>query len=148
MPKRPVRVEYKSLVVIWFALLISQGLFLAIVMIVKPGIISAAGNADPLGDKPLIVLAFAVAAVAFFALSIILGRQHMRRAIVDHDQACVQTGLVLGCALSEVCSVLGLVLAFVWNYPYFFLWMILGTLGILINFPRKGTLDAAAIREV
>ena len=148
MPKRPVQVEYKSLVIIWFALLVSQGLFIAIVMIVKPEIIGAAGSGDPLGDKPLIVLAFGAAAVAFFALSIILSRQHMRRAIVDHDQACVQTGLVLGCALSEVCSLLGLILAFVWSYPYFFLWMILGTLGIFINFPRKGTLEAAATQQV
>ena len=56
----------------------------------------------------------------------------------------VQTGLVLGCALSEVSSVLGIVLALVWNYHYFFLWLALGTLGILINFPRKSSLDAAA----
>ena len=143
MAKSPVRVEYRSLVIIWLALLVSQILFFVIVPIVKPGILGVDRSVLPLGTQPLIVLAFAVAAIAFFVLSIVLSRQHMRRAIEDHDQACVQTGLVLGCALSEVSTILGAVLAFVWNYQFFFLWMLLGTIGILINFPRKSTLEAA-----
>jgi hypothetical protein len=142
-----MKVEYKSLVIIWLALLISQVLFFGLILFAKPGILTADAPDNPLGNKPLIALAFAVAAVAFFILSIVLSRQHMRRAVVDHDQGCVQTGLVLGCALSEVSSVLGIVLAFVWNYHYFFLWILLGTLGILINFPRKSFLDAAAPKK-
>jgi hypothetical protein len=143
MAKAPVRVEYRSLVIIWLALLVSQIMFFAIVLIVKPGILNFDRSVPSLGNQPLIVLAFAVAAIAFFVLSIVLSRQHMRRAIIDHDQACVQTGLVLGCALSEVSTLLGVVLAFVWSYQYFFLWILLGTIGILINFPRKSTLEAA-----
>jgi hypothetical protein len=67
----------------------------------------------------------------------------MRRAIRDKDAGCVQTGLVLGCALSEVPSILGLILAFAFDHPYFYLWIIVGTLGVLLHFPRKQNLDAA-----
>jgi len=144
MSKQPVRVEYKTLVTIWLALLVSQAIFFGIVVITKPGILGSIGYGSPFGSKPLIVLAFAVGALAFFLLSVALSRQHLRRAVIDQDQGCVQTGLVLGCALSEVSSLLGLVLALVWSYPYFFLWMLLGTIGILINFPRKSSLEAAA----
>lgn len=58
-----------------------------------------------------------------------------------------QTGLVLACALSEVCSLLGVVLAFVFDYQYFFLWIGLGVIGILFHFPRKDALHAASYKQ-
>ena len=94
----------------------------------------------------LITLVFAALALVFVLLSFVLSRQHMRRAIQDQDAGCVQTGLVLGCALSEVPSLLGLVLAFVFDHAYFYLWIALGALGILLHFPRKGNLDAATYK--
>jgi len=67
----------------------------------------------------------------------------MRRAIRDHDAGCIQTGLVIGCALSEITSILGVILALLFDYPYFYLWIALGAFGILLDFPRKSNLDAA-----
>jgi hypothetical protein len=55
----------------------------------------------------------------------------------------MQTGLMLGCALSEIPSILGLILALAFDYPYYYLWIALGAFGVLLNFPRKGNLDAA-----
>ena len=153
--KRPIKVEYQSLVIIWIALLMSQVIFLGVVYFLKPELlgtrpdsdnlsVGAASLTDFFGSKPLITFAFAASALIFFFLSQVLSRQHIRRAIRDHDAACVQTGLVLGCALSEVASLLGLILAFAFDYPYFYLWIALGTFGIILNFPRKSSLDASA----
>jgi hypothetical protein len=142
-----VRVEYRTLVVIWFALLFSQIAFLAVAYVLKPQLLDLSLAGPVLGDQPLIVLAFAVAAAAFFILGQVLSRQHMRRAVQDQDQACVQTGLVLGCALSEAASILGIILALVWEYHYFFLWVALGALGVLLNFPRKSDLAAASYKN-
>ena len=36
-------------------------------------------------------------------------------------------------------------LALLFNYPYFYLWIALGTLGILMNFPRRSNLNAATL---
>ena len=155
MPKgKPIAVQYQTLVVIWVALLLSQVLFLAFVYFTRPDLIGAepasdnlsvgaASLTDFLGPKPLITLAFAASALVFFFLSQVLSRQHVRRAIRDRDASCVQTGLVLGCALSEISSVLGLILALAFDYPYFYLWIALGAFGIILNFPRKTSLDAA-----
>lgn len=140
---KPMHVEYKTLVVIWFALLTSQVLFLLLVYFFKPELFVLDASKSLLADKPLITLVFAGLALVFVILSFVLSRQHMRRAIQDQDAGCVQTGLVLGCALSEVPSLLGLVLAFAFDHPYFYLWIALGALGILLHFPRKGNLDAA-----
>ena len=143
---RPMQVEYKTLVIIWFALLTSQVIFLLLVYFLKPELFVMDAATSLLADQPVITLVFAALALVFVILSFVLSRQHMRRAIEDQDAGCVQTGLVLGCALSEVPSLLGLVLAFAFDHPYFYLWIALGAFGILLHFPRKDNLDAATYR--
>jgi hypothetical protein len=143
MVDKPVRVKYKSLVIIWLALLISQPLFALVIYILRPELFDFSARPAVMGDQPLIIIAFIVAAIAFFILSQVLNGQHIRRAAADHDPGCIQTGLVLGCALSEVPTLLGVILASVWGYHYFFAWIILGTIGILLNFPRRSSLEAA-----
>ena len=143
---RPMQVEYKTLVIIWFALLTSQVIFLLLVYFLKPELFVMDAATSLLADQPVITLVFAALALVFVILSFVLSRQHMRRAIEDQDAGCVQTGLVLGCALSEVPSLLGLVLAFAFDHPYFYLWIALGAFGILLHFPRKDNLDAATYK--
>jgi len=142
---KPINVKYQTLVVLWLALLSSQALFFAIVWFAKPEIFSAETRGPILNNLPLVTVVFAAIAILFFVLSFVLKRQYMRRAVEDQDAGCVQTGLLLACVLSEVSSVLGLVLAFVFSHPYFYLWLALGALGIFLHFPRKGNLDAANI---
>ena len=137
---KPIQVEYKTLVVLWGAMVSSQVLFLALVYIVKPYLFTSDFSQPLLGKHPIVIVLFAAAAIAVFSLSFILRNQHMRRAVVDQDAGCVQTGLLLGCALSEISSVLGLVLAFVFDYQYFFLWIALGIIGSLCHFPRRQNL--------
>jgi len=147
---KPVKVQYQTLVVIWFALLMSQVVFFMFIWFSKPELIStrylsASSVREILGSQPLITLVFAGSALIFFMLSQAIARQHMRRAVRDRDATCIQTGLVIGCALSEISSVLGVILALLFNYPYFYLWIALGTLGILMNFPRRSNLDATVL---
>jgi len=141
--KKKIEVKYETLVIIWTALLFSQVMFVAVVYFVKPELFSLDFSKPPLGDQPLITIVFAIIAIATLGLSVVLRRQHMERAARDHDAGCVQTGLVLGCALSEISFILGLILALAFSYPYFLFWNILGLLGILFHFPRRGNYDAA-----
>lgn len=147
---KPIKVQYQTLVVIWFALLTSQFVFFLLIWFIKPELVSArylSANSisEVLGTQPLITLVFAGSALIFFLLSQVIARQHMRRAVRDRDASCIQTGLVIGCALSEISSILGVILALLFSYPYFYLWIALGTLGVLMNFPRRSNLDAATL---
>jgi len=140
---KPVTVSYQNLVVIWLALLVSQIVFFIVAWFLRPGLARFDGSAPFLDEKPAIILTFCASAILFFGLGLILSRQHNRRALRDRDAACIQTGLTLGCALSEIPSILGLILALGFDYPFYHLWIALGTFGVLLHFPRKGHLDAA-----
>src|SRR5689334_8030114 len=141
-PKQ-VTVSYQNLVVIWLALLASQIVFFLVAWFLRPGLARFDASAPFLGAKPAIILVFCASAIVFLGLGLILSRQHHRRALKDRDAACLQTGLTLGCALSEIPSILGLILALGFDYPFYHLWIALGTFGVLLHFPRKGHLDAA-----
>jgi hypothetical protein len=144
----PIKVKYETLVIIWAALLMSQLLFLLVVFVAKPELFRLDLAQPLLGDEPLVVLVFAAMAIVLLLLSFVLRNQHLRRAVKDQDASCVQTGLLLGCALSEGCSLLGLILALAFDYQYFFLWIALGLLGILFHFPRRENLLAANYKEM
>lgn len=146
--KAPMKVEYQTLVVLWLALLGSQVVFLLMVYMLEPRLFSIDLSTPFLSDQPLIILVFAIFAIVLLVLSFVFRRQHMARAAIDGDTGCVQTGLVLGCVLSEGVSLLGLLLALVFAYPYFYVWFAAGILGILLHFPRKGSLDAATWRKI
>lgn len=146
--KTPIKVEYKTLVVIWAALLMSQIIFVFVIFIVKPELFTFDFSRSFLGDQPLITLVFAVGGIAALALGFVFRNQHMARATADRDASCVQTGLVLGCAFSEACSLLGVILALAFNHPYFWIWMALGIIGILLHFPRRGNLEAVTLRKI
>jgi Na+-translocating ferredoxin:NAD+ oxidoreductase RnfD subunit len=142
-PVSNVKVKYETLVIIWGALLVSQLMFLGLIYALKPELFSSDFSQLFFGEHPIVTILFAAAAIAVFILSFVLRNQHIRRSVIDQDAGCVQTALVLGCALSEICSVLGVVLAFVFDYQYFFVWIALGFIGVLLHFPRRQTLDAA-----
>ena len=144
---KTIEVKYETLVTVWLALLMSQVLFVVLVYFAKPELLTFDLSRPFLGESPLITVVFAAIAIVFFVLSLVLSRQHMRRAEQDQDAGCVQTGLVLGCALAEIPSLLGLVLAFAFEHPYFYLWIALGIVGVLAHFPRRGNLIAAGARQ-
>lgn len=144
--RKTVNVSYQTLVTLWFAMLSSQVIFVVMVYFIKPELFVFDESRSVFDEMPLVTVVFALIAIVFFILSFVLRGQHMRRAVQDQDAGCVQTGLLLGCALSEIPSLLGLVLAFAFDHPYFYLWIALGALGVLMHFPRKGSLDAATYK--
>ena len=145
--RKPVRVKYETLVIIWGSLLVSQVMFLLLIFVVKPELLAFDFSQPYLGKHPIVIVLFAAAAISVFVLSFVLRNQHIRRAVIDQDAGCVQTGLVLGCALSELISVLGVVLAFVFDYQYFYFWIALAMLGVLCHFPRRNHFHAAGYKN-
>ena len=139
--------SYKLLTMIWFALLFSQLMFLAVVFFAKPEVFRFDFTKPLLGENSAIVLAFAALAVTNFGLSFVMKKRSYEQAVAEQKIAYVQTGLILACAFCEAISLLGIILAFAFSYQYFFLWLALGIIGILLHFPRRDDVYAATYNK-
>ncbi|MBP7474001.1 MAG: hypothetical protein KBF83_03360 [Pyrinomonadaceae bacterium] len=135
-----------TLLTVWGALLMSQFLFLVIVFFAKPELFKFDFTKPLLGENAIIVIALAAVSLADLVISIVIRKKFVERAVTEQNIGLVQTGMIIGCALAEATSLLGLLLAFVFDYQYFFLFSILGIIGILLHFPKRGDIHAASYK--
>lgn len=146
-PNSNVEGKYRAITIVWFALLVSQLMFLVVMFFAKPELFKFDFSKSLLGDNPPITIAFAVLGISTFLLSFVLKRKFINQAISEQKTAHIQSGVIIGCALCEATSLFGFTLAFVANYQYFFLWFALGILGIILHFPRRDDFIAASYKR-
>jgi hypothetical protein len=92
----------------------------------------------------LIIIIFAAAGLFNLALSLVFKKKFLDQAVRDQNVQFVQTAMIVGCALCETVSLFGLMLAFIATYQYFFVWVVLGMLGMILHFPlRKNLMNAS-----
>ena len=139
--------SYRTLAIIWFALLFSQVMFLVVTFLSKPELFKFDASKPVLAENAEIVIAFAFLALTNFALSFVMKKRSFEQAIAEQKIAYVQTGLILACAFCEAISLLGIVLAFAFSYQYFFVWFAVGMLGIILHFPRRDAVIAASYKK-
>ena len=140
--------QYQTMMVLWAALLMSQFLFVLLIFVTRPKLFTFPPAGPLLGENALIVLVLGLAAVTSVAVSFFLRKQNVERGIATQNVGLIQSGLITGCVLCEVSSLLGVVLAFAFNYQYFFLWIALGIFGMLLHFPRRSDIEAANFKKV
>ena len=147
--KTNIEQMYRGLVVTWFALFVSQFLFLLVLYFVKPELFQF-DFSQPLlpGKFAIIVGIFALVAITNLAISFLIRKKYLDQAVTDQNVHFVQTALITGSALCESVSLFGLMLAFVADYQYFFLWFILGIAGMIFHFPRRDSLIAAVYKKI
>ena len=140
---------YRGLTTLWFALFVSQFLFLVGLYFVKPELFKF-DFSQPLlpGKFAIIVGIFALVAITNLAVSFFIKKKYLDQAVAEQNLYFVQTALITGCALCESVSLFGLMLAFVANYQYFFLWFILGIAAMIFHFPKRDNLIAANYKKV
>ena len=135
---------FKTLLIIWFALVMSQVIFVVMIYAVKPEMLHFDLVRPALGDTPIVVAAFAVLTLANLAMSFIMPKRFLTQSVDQQDIGLVQTAMIIGCALCESVSLFGVLLAFAFNYKYFFIFSAIGILGTLLHFPRRGDVHAAS----
>ncbi len=139
---------YRILMIIWFALFMTQFMFFVVIYAGKPELFAFDATKSVLGENPPVTLVFALLAVSNLILSIFLGKKFVDRAIEEQKTSLIQTGMIIGCALSESISLLGIFLAFVFSYQYFFLWIAVGIVGMIFHFPRRDKIHAASYKKL
>jgi hypothetical protein len=152
--KPNVEVQYKTLLIIWAALIMSQLLFLLLVFLTRPKLFQfdftqpiLGESSTKTGSSGALIIGFAIAAVTAVLFSFAFRRRLNERAVATQDTAQVQSGLIIALALCEASSLFGLTLAFAFEYQYFFLWIALGILGMVLHFPKRDELHAASYKK-
>ena len=146
-PKPNLVAQYQSLVVIWAAILTSQIMFLVVLFVTKKELFEFRFDQPVTGQSGSMILGFAVVALTCVGFSFAFKRRFFERAVEQQEPKLIQTGTIIALALCEASSLIGLCLAFAFDYQYFFAWFILGIAGILFHFPRQNDLLAAGYKR-
>lgn len=135
--------KYRTLAILWLILLFSQLLFVVVIYSSKAELFSDRREQSSFGNESTVVFGAAFLAIANLAISFFFRRKAIEQGIAEQKPEYIQTALIIGCAFCEAISIIGLVLALVFEYQYFYLWMVVGFIGIFLHFPRRKNLVAA-----
>lgn len=145
--KQNLAAHYQILTIIWTSLLASQALFLVVAFFAKPELLRFDFSLSPLEPNAPVILGLAGVAFAPAAASFVVKRRLYEQAVHQQDPAQIQAGLITALALCEASSLIGLFLAFAFDYQYFFLWVALGIVAMLLHYPKQDDLLAAGYRQ-
>ncbi len=138
---------YKTELIIWFALLMSQIMFLLVIFLVKPEVYQFDFTKSPLGENAIIISAFALIAVLNLIISFVMKKNLLKNAVEHQNPGLVQNAMIIACALCESISLLGFVLAIAFAYQYFFIFFIVGIAGTIFHFPKRENLHQAVYKK-
>jgi hypothetical protein len=146
MEKSNVEHLFRTTKIVWVVFFVSQISLLMALFLAKKEIFGFDFRQSLFGEEPIVPIIFGMMALLNFGLSFFLKSQATKRALEAQNPKQVQTATILGLAFCESISIMGLVLAFAFNYRYFFLWFALGILGILLHFPSRDNFMAAGYK--
>jgi len=141
-----INAQYQTLLVLWFALTVSQCLFVVLVFFTRPQLFRLDTSKPLLGSQPILVIALGAASLAALAASFVMEKRLLDQSVTQQNVGLVQQALIMSCALCEAISMFGLFLAFTADYSYFFLFSGLGILGAILHFPTRKNLLAASYK--
>lgn len=149
MPENKIDPEqtYRTLLIIWAALVASQFFFVVMLFVLKPELFKFEFTEPLLGANPIILLIGGAFAVSNLVLSFVLRKRFLDKSVNEQNIGLVQTAMIAGCALCESLSMVGLITATVANYQYFFIFFAGGMIGMLFHMPRRSDIDAASFRR-
>lgn len=139
---------YTTLVIIWFALLVSQGLFVLVIFFARPELFRFDFTQPLLGNNAVVIGVLSLISLSSLVTSFVLRRRFLAQAIDEQKVELLQTALIAGCSACEVVSFIGILLAFLFSYQYFFFFSILGIAGTALHFPLRDNVHAASFRTL
>jgi F0F1-type ATP synthase membrane subunit c/vacuolar-type H+-ATPase subunit K len=138
---------YQTMVVIWAALLTSQFMLILVVFLTKRELFTFNFDAPAVNENMIVIAALGVVAVTSVGMSFVFRKKFRDQAIAEQKKELLQSGLIVAMALCEASSLFGLLLAFAFNYQYFFLWFMLGIVGMILHFPKFGDILSATYKH-
>ncbi len=135
--------RYQTLIVLWFALLMSVGMYFIFSLVAASEIDEQPGSAP----NTLLFVILAIVGISLVGFSFVVKHKLLERSVERQDMSLVQKSLVIACAMCEVTAVLGLLGRFLIGSRYYYVLFIFSALGIALHFPRRIQLQAANYRN-
>jgi NADH:ubiquinone oxidoreductase subunit 2 (subunit N) len=135
--------RYQTLVVLWFALLMSIGMYFLFSVFVA----SRVSNEPRNPTSSLLIVALTALGTFLVIASFAVKRKLLERSVEKQDVSLVQKGLVIACAMCEVSALLGLLEHFIVGNREYYLLFLLAAGGTAFHFPRRSQLESASYRN-
>jgi len=133
-----VDARYRTMLIIWCAILMSVGMIFFITPILQP-------PPAEQSDKTLLWV-FAGLSTTLFLLSFVLKGRLLAQSVKAQRPELVQSAMILGVALCEPISLLGMVAYLTTGTRYYYIFFIVSVIGILLHMPRRSQLLAASYK--
>jgi NADH:ubiquinone oxidoreductase subunit 2 (subunit N) len=135
--------RYQTLVVLWFALLLSVGMYFLFLTFAAPTI-----QTEPANRSSLLIVVLTALGVFLVIASFAVKQKLLKRSVENQDVGLVQKALVIACAMCEVSALLGFVERLViGNREYYWLFLFAAG-GIALHFPRRSQLESANYKKL
>jgi FtsH-binding integral membrane protein len=135
--------RYQTLLILWFGLLMSIGMFFLVTLFAAPKIGNNASNST----NSAAVLVLAAVGTFLVILSFLVKRKLLERSVEKQDLNLVQQALVVACAMCEACALLGLIERFSFSNSASYLLFLLAAAGTALHFPKRSQLEAASYKS-
>jgi hypothetical protein len=136
--------RYRTMLILWFAMFMSIGIYLAIALLFSPAESDAADSASAM---PFTIAITAVSAVLVL-LSLIVKRKVLQRSVELQQVALVQQALIIACVMCEAGAILGMVHRFMFATNYYYLLFLISAIGFVLHFPRREQLLSASYKTL
>jgi NADH:ubiquinone oxidoreductase subunit 2 (subunit N) len=134
--------RYQTLIILWFALLTSIGVYFLFSMFVTPEV---HGPGNP--SRSLLIVTLTALGTFLVVVSFAVKNKFLERSVEKQDIGLVQKGLVIACAMCEVSALLGLLEYFVIGNREYYLLFVMAALGTAFHFPRRSQLESASYKN-
>ncbi len=138
---------FKTMMTLWAALVMSQVFFPVIVFLAKPELLQIDLKRPLFGEYAVEIGTICVLSLVMLVVSFTLRKRFTQQAIATGNVGLVQTAMIFGCAFCELSSLFGLLVAFAFEFQYFFVLSALGILGTALHFPRRSDIQAASFKN-
>ena len=132
--------RYQTLVVLWFALLMSVVMYFILTLLATPG-------TSPPQNASLFIFGLTALGTLLVVLSFPIKAKLLERSVERQDITLVQKALVVACAICEVSVLLGVLEFFTIGNREYLLLFLVGGGGIALHFPRRSQLEAASYKH-
>jgi hypothetical protein len=133
-----IAARFRTLLILWFALLISIGLYYVMTLLKHGGVDTV--------PNPTLSVGLVLAGSVLVISSVLIKHKFLSQAVEQQRLDRVQTAHIVAWALCEVAAMLGLLEHFLTGNRYYYVLFMIAACGMLLNFPRRQHIQDACFK--